>query len=274
VIETIVIHHDYRAWLKTNKKGDSYMLADTLRGKHCFIVLDPTTVPGLTDIFDYDINKLGLTHVSEIEQFGIYIQDQDGRTPTTTIPVSIHRRRAALTYEALEYIRTKDWTRDENGNYVIDMKDWDFSNNLMILPMRNFNMSDHSDAIEKLIESKKEKIQDRDREETPEAFVIELSDLINSKIDVNLAMTEVITLACMVRSAANGDFRIPKATTSRGLGVTRVTIPNRSLGGAMAFEYHAETLYNPNSFFYEGRPSHPMDVFLMPKETLEDQGSF
>lgn len=274
VIETILIHPDFRPWIKTNKKGDSYMLADQLKGRQTFMILTPASVPGLTDILDNDINKLGLTHVSEIEQIGIFMRDADGDTPINTIPVAIHRRRASLTYDALEYIRETGWTVDANNNYVVDMKNWDHSKELMILPLRNFNMSDHSDAIEKLIESKKENISNRDREDTPEAFVIELSDLINAKIDVNFAMTEIITLSCMVRSVANGDFRLPKASTTRGLGVTRVTIPNRSLGAAMAFEYHAETLYNPQSFFSEGRPSHTMDVFLMPRETLADQGSF
>jgi hypothetical protein len=70
-------------------------------------------------------------------------------------------------------------------------------------------------------------------------------------------------------SADDRDYRLPKPWTNKGLGVTSLTIPNRSLSAAMAFQDHKAVLSSPSNFSHRNRPSHPMDVLICPQEVVD-----
>jgi hypothetical protein len=225
----------------------------------------------LTDVMEVEsIEDLNISRVSELNEIGIKVQ-HNNIMDFVSIDVSQGRRLASMTYPLLQHIRQNGWTIDERGNYAIDMNDWDFSNTILTLPLKHFNMSDHSRDIAALLESSVDKLQERDKVISPDATLVELFDLVNDKLRVNLAVLDVVLYGNMIVSAESNDFALPKPWTDKGLGVMKVTMANRSLSATMAYEGHQEVLKSPNSFVNINRVDHIMDSILTPHEVLEKQ---
>ncbi|HEY9661210.1 MAG TPA: hypothetical protein V6C65_22380, partial [Allocoleopsis sp.] len=163
------------------------------------------------------------------------------------------------------------WTITPEGHYSIDMKDWDWSKVFMILPPKHFNSSDHVDNVAKMLESRVSEMRNRDKAVSPVAMLVELADYVNWKLDVNLALLEVILYSTMIVSAENNDYSLPKPWTQMGLGVQSKTMESRSLSVAMAYEDQTERLNSPSSYLDTNRVDHPFDGILMPYEVFGQQ---
>jgi hypothetical protein len=112
-------------------------------------------------------------------------------------------------------------------------------------------------------------MQDRDKNVRPDDALIELYDLVNSKLDVNLTVLDVVLYEAMIVSAEDGDYSLPKPWTDEGLGVMSLSMLSRSLSATMAFEDHREAITDPISFISTNRMDHPFDVALCPREVFE-----
>jgi hypothetical protein len=263
VVSGITLTEHERKFLKVAPDDNSYMLADGLKGEHVKLVISSKQSSNITDIMDIgDVNELNITRVSELNDVGIK-RVVAGKEELEVIIVSLNGRMASMTYPLLAYVRMHGWNVDEIGNYVIDMKDWDWSKEVLTLPLRHFNMSDHSRDIASMLESSVDKLQERDHIASPDAALVELFDLVNDKLEVNLAVLDVVLYASMIVSAEDGNFMLPKPWTDKGLGVMRMSMANRSLSAAMAYEGHREIIVNPDSFVNTNRPDHPMDFLLV-----------
>lgn len=273
VIDPIKIDAVYKDFLLPSRDNNSYLLnGEFLNDKSTKIIIRQSEALGLPDIRDVkDVTELNITRISEVKEIGIQYKYWKGNVEyldTVVVPVYMNKRLSSMSHELLDYIKDKGWTTDDKENYVIDMDDWTWSHPLTILPFRHFNMSDHSNELALIIESRVQNKKTR-LNASAESELMKLSDVTNSKLHVNIAVLEVILDASMVVSEEKSDYRIPKPWTEQQLGVLAVTIPCRSLSGAMAYQDHKTFLTNPSSFFNRNRPSHPMDVFVMPREVVE-----
>lgn len=276
VVSGIELAKEYWPFLRVTEDSYSYLLSPDLKGKPVRLVVRQEEASGLTDLTIVDdVNDLNITRVSSITEIAIKTAIT---IPTTgeivedaiTIPVSLDKRLASFTYEFLAYIKETGWHPDDKGNLGIDMRHWDVTKPMMTLPLKHFNMSDHSESIAKIIESRVDDLQDRSKIGAPVQTLYELYELVNSKLNVNIAVLETIIYAAMVVDATTNNYNLPKPWTGKALGVSSSTIPGRSLSAAMGYERHRDTIINPASFFNENRPSHPADVFLMPQEAIMD----
>lgn len=268
VVDGIELDSIHMHYLRVAADQQSYMLNERLKdsGKKIYIVLPPETAPGLTDIMEAkEIESLNIIRVSELTD--LHIRTFDGRLEedVTPIPVELNRRLASMTYPLLKHIREKGWNVDDKGNYVIDMDGWDYSQTILTLPMRHFNMSDHSKDIANMLESSIDQLRERDTNVTPSAFLVELFELVNSKLDVNLAVLEVVMLGVMIVSAEEDNYSLPKPWTSQAFGVMKRTMSSRCLSSAMAFEGHKDILTDPASFNMRNRFPHLLSAVLMPQ---------
>lgn len=270
VIELIEIAEEYRGFIKASSSGTEYMFCPELENLQAKFVVSSYAAKGMTDVRETEnVRRLGITHVSDIESISIMTIDSFGEIVYTPIDLNIARRNASMTYDMLDHIKQVGWDFDEKGNYIVPLQGWDFSKSAFTLPMRDHNMSDYAKLITSIIESSKEKHKKRQKNQTtPEQVFFELYDTLNSRLSVNAALVDVIILAAMVRSIENKDYALPKGDDGGEIGVTALTIPNRSSGAAMAFEKHREVLMNTDSFNPEGRCDHLMDVFICPQETV------
>lgn len=266
--DSIHLTPEEKKYFKTATDGVSYILSDQLKSKNVRVIISSQEAQGMTDItFVNDVHKLAMTRISEISDIGFITEHRDIEK-TDYFTVSRGKRFASLTYAALEYIRNHGWSVDDKRNFIIDLSDWNFQEKFLSLPARHFNMSDVTQSIAQMLESNMREIKNSDEMKDPEAILTELFDLVTKHLDINIAVLEVTLLGAMVVSNQNRDFRIPKAYTTREMGASKQTIPNRSMGAAMAYEYHVDTIFDPASFFKENRPDHQFDVMLCPNEVL------
>jgi len=276
VITGIVLPIEFKEFLMVSDDQSSYVLPETLKSRSPKLIVQQAEASGLTDIsLRDDVLDLNITRVSAITVVGIRTTvgfDVNGLEviEVVPIPVSLNKRLASFTYSLLEHIKLYGWEVDDKGNVIINMDNWDYKKPIMTLPLKHFNMSDHSEDIAKIIESRVDDLSKRAEDGSPEATLIELYDLVNSKLNVNLAVLEIIIYGAMAVDAVNNNFDLPKPWTTKCLGVSGSTITGRSLSAAMGYERHRETIINPASFFSEHRPSHVMDCYLMPAEAIAD----
>jgi hypothetical protein len=276
VVSGITLNIQYRGHLDITADMMSLLLSPKIMTRTPYLIIKQVDFKGLTDldIVD-DLNDLNETRVSAMSSIGIrtVVGTDIGGFPIhdiIVIPISIGKRLASFTTQALRHIKQTGHELDDKGNVLIDMEGWDYNKPMLTLPMKHYNMGDHSDEIAKIIESKVDNMVKRGEEQSIKDTLIELYDLVNSKLDVNLATLEIITYAACTVDSKNGNFNLPKPWTKKGLGISSSTIPGRSLGPAMAHEGHRDTIYSAKSFFNENRPSSIMDCFLMPAEAVAD----
>jgi hypothetical protein len=262
VVDGIILSESEQQYLKVAIDDNSYMLADHLKGQHIQIVICAEQATNITDIMEVaNVETLNITRVSELAEIGFRVI-ADGVTHTETIDVSLNGRLASMTYPLLKYIRAHGWGIDACGNYTISMDDWDWKSTILTLPLKHFNMSDHSADIAKMLESSVDKLQERDNNVSADTALMELFDLVNDKLTVNLAVLDVVLYSTMIVSAEEGNYGLPKPWGDSGLGIMRASMANRSLSAAMAYEGHREVIVDPNSYIRTNRTEHIFDRLL------------
>lgn len=262
-------------FLKLSVDGNRYLFSENLktnsRGADTFLMFDSEAAPNLGDIYSVDkVQVLIESRTSELTD--IYIRVGSERSEEITIQDG--KRLPYLTYEFLHHIKQVGYSVDEEtGYYSVSLKGWNWKLPFASLPMRDFNMSDHSRDIAKVLESTVKDVVERDRLIDPASTLVELTTLMNRKARVNLAVVEVTLRGAMIRSAERYDYAMPKPWTESGLGVMRNTIQYRSLAAFMAYEHHAEGIYSAESFVLKNRPDHLFDMLLMPRAVVNYQNS-
>jgi hypothetical protein len=270
VIESIFLVSELLPYLNVSSDGNSYLISPNLRNKNVKIILAQDEVFGLSDIsIVKDVSALSITRVSAISNIAMSIE-HDGVVSQITIPIGFKKRLGSLTYDMLQHIKTNGYEIDNLGNISISLKNWDPKAELITLPMKHFNMGDHSQAIAGMIESRVGAKKDKGDKAAPAAILADLFELVNDKLSVMLPVLEVILYGAMVVDAENNNFDLPKGGMPRELGVISRSLAGRTLSGAMSYQFHRTTTINPFSFTNKHRPSSVMDVFMAPKETIMD----
>lgn len=270
-VDPIALSDQMRTFFRVSPDGNSYLLNPKLANLKPKLVISAAAATNITDIFEVsDIGSLNISRISELEMIQIELTS-NGFAEVSDFPVAVSGRLASMTYPLLRHIRNNGWTLDAGGNYVVDMDGWDYNETILALPLRHFSMSEHSSEIASLLESSVKDMQERDKEVSPDAFLVEFADLVNDKLSVPLSVIEVVVYAAMVVSAEHNDYRLPKAGTQAGLGVIKKTMAMRSLAPAMAYEGHYKLFLSALSYTHIDRTSHIFDAILMPREVLQPE---
>jgi hypothetical protein len=266
----IQLDNESKHFLAVTPDRTTYLLNDRLRNQPLRMIIPHQHAANFTDILDVsDVTQLtSVSRISELPDIGLLIGHGADLEPVT-LHVAVDRRMASMTYPLLDHIKRKGWTINERGHYVIDMEGWDFSKPILTLPVKRYNMSDHSAEIADILEASIKDVEDRDKAETVDPTMVKLFDHVNQRLNVNLAVLEIVLYGGMVVSAAKGDYAFPKVGTDRGLGVMDLTIENRSLSAKMAYEHQLATILSARNYITPNRMDHPFDGILMPYETLQ-----
>lgn len=257
----------YKHWLAASPDGKGYFLSKEMHGKKIELVVHPDEVSNLSSInTTTEIESLVIDQISEITTATIRLDGEN-----TALEFMTDKRKASFTHEALRFIKTTGWNHDANGNYVFDLTAWPNTVSLMELPQRHFNTADHAEEITKLIQGSSDDKTNRKQDGSVFTYFYELYELVNNRLDVPAVILEHIIYGASIRSAENDDFRLPRAGTSRQMGLTSTTVPWRSMGAGIGFERHIKAIFSPYIFDGEKRSSHLFDAMVMPKEAVEDR---
>lgn len=267
-IEAIILSSMDQDFLRAGADDSSFLLSPKIRDEDVYLIIPSDYAPNITDIYvAQDVEDLHLARVSELPNITVRVERQGDNPPRErSVEVNLNRRLASMTYPLLNHIRANGWTVDKKGNYVISMNGWNWTAPILELPLRHFNMSDHSREIARLLESNSKERQKRDKEVNPDHLIIELFDLVNSKLSVNLAVLEVTLYGEMIVSMDDNDYSLPKPWTRRAMGTLEDKMGMGSLSVEMAYEGHRAAFMSPINYTHHNRPDHLMDRLIMPAE--------
>lgn len=146
-VEPIIIAQEDLAYIRASKDNGAYYLAPEMKGKTIKLRIPVGEAPGLNDLADCeDIHDMTLSMVTELDVVTMLVMEEDF-IKEVTIPVSVGRRKASLSYYMLECAKNAGWEIKEiNGKsvYEFEIEKCDVKRPFLVLPFRHFNMSDHS----------------------------------------------------------------------------------------------------------------------------------
>jgi hypothetical protein len=269
--EPIMLGDGARKYFKVGKNTSTYILnQEMFKAGNVKLVVSQEEAFGLTDIDVVErIEDINPTRVSEIEYVGFQHTVNGVVLPVTQVYISQNKRAAMFTLDFLKYLKIHKWEIDTRGNFVFDLQFWDMTKPIFILPEMVYSFSHHSHQVAEIIESRMKNISDRLKASSPAATLVELFDLVNSKLNVNIALLEIIIYATMVADGANNNFNLARNSPNASLGVAGQMIRNRSLGPGYAYENQAAMITDPRSFYIDHRPDSLFDVFICPEEVVQ-----
>lgn len=218
---------------------------------------------------DIDVYKLNPARVSSIKSI-ILVSTNKKTGEVKTYPVIIKdiNKFGNFSYSFIKYIIATGVSVNDNGEYVINLNNFDYKEPFIVMPEVEYNFA----ALVSSIRSKFRGIQvtkSNESYETPESFVQIIFDLVNSKLDVNLALLEVMVYAHTVSSVNNNDYSLGRNSPDRQLVKSNTLIPRRSLGAAYGWERVLDNvILNPRCYYGYNNVDHPMDIIIKPSKSL------
>ena len=250
-----------------------YIFKKEYESQQPLIVVSPKEVIGLSDIgSDIDLDEVNPEHISYISSVDIITRHR-GITTNNSVELQQGNRKGVITLEFLKFLKAKyidfnKWEHDERNNFVFNLEGWDYSKPMFRLPSMEYSFSEHSQEIARTVESNMKDIGDREKPDSPAVTLQQLFNLVNAKLWVNLAALEVIVYATMIPSKHN--YSLARNAKHPIMGVAKRIIAGRSIGAAFAYERHTELLTNPKTFIPHNRPNSIFDVFVSPREVVEE----
>lgn len=263
-IDAIYLSEYDRGFVTTGAKENGLYFAKGMHKRKLKIVIAEADTQGL----DYvkvvaTSDQLVPYRLSEIGYIQIMLSDKP--EDAHTVCVSCDTRKSYLSRNMLRYVKDKDWTINEQGNYVIDMSDWDMREHFLELPLKHFSTVDYMQSIEGFIKGGITRDGDSIMNyEDPAAALMAFHDLVSVKLDCHVSHLQVIILSTMVQSSEDRDFRLPLPREQGKSAFYNQQMAMRSLSATMAYQNQAMILYSPTSYLCHKRPPHPLDPMLVP----------
>ena len=241
--------------------------------KH-YIVITQEEAFGLKDIGSVDdIPKLDITRVSRIESMIIIAENDVGKKYYTAV-IKDGGKYGSFTHKFLEYIVKTGYKLDEKDRYVIDVSGWKYVSPIMLMPQLEFSFLELSKTVKKLFKYikvyKNKATGGYSSKETPESLLQKFFDLINRKLDINIALMEVMIYAFTIKSMAANNYELARNSEKQEIADISHIMPNRSMGGNYAWEDIAQSIVSASSFRRTHRMNHPLDVLLKPNEVIKE----
>lgn len=262
--------------------GEKEFIFDNKKDFDLYIKVPNGSARGLADITPQtDVKRFAPSAVSVLwELFLVKVNKVTGEV--IEIPVDIKKtgRCGSFTTHFLEHIQKVGYTIDAEEYLTIPINDWEYNHPIMILPDVEFNHLNFLNAVARLFGSstmgmgagrqKKEVEDDSETISTQEGFLHRLYAEVNNRLDINIAMFEVIVAAFSVANFEANDFGVGHGAPTASTRNIKTILHNTSAGGAYAYENHMDFMLNPGTFDLTNNVNHIMDVFLSPGEVIEE----
>lgn len=218
------------------------------------------------------IERLNIHRFTSFREVQIKVTNLREETTCVFVPVSQGARLASLSRVMLYYIQEHGYTVDEHGNFCIDLSEWDFAQPSFSLPRRHASTLDFMAAVEAFIRSPAKKSERNGFSgkmltgyDDPVAALLDFSDLVNSKLRVNVAHLEVILLSLMRPADDLDDYGLPPFDRPSKFEEHRTLMQYRSSGVQLAYERQPDMIEDPDSYLITKRPAGLLDPFVFPE---------
>ena len=239
------------------------MKAPPPTGSNWRLVVNGRYLNNLMDItVAKDVTELSIPNMSAIYDCEIWYTSEDGFEQVSRLTMANGNRLASFTYEFLQYLVEAKWTPGGGDRYIFDLANWNYDNNMFVLPVKHANMLEFIADLESFIRSSGDKndVVSRDRlinYNSLDDGSLAFADLVASKLRVNFAHLEVVIASTTARN--QNDSRFPRMASEGIVLPYEELIATRSLGGTLSYE-HLERIHGvAGTYTREHRLAHPMD---------------
>ena len=229
-----------------------------------------TELAGITK--DTVIERLNIHRFTAFREVQIRTTNLRDETYDAWIPVCQGARLGSLSRLMLYYIQEHGYTINENGDFCIDLSDWDFGAPAFSLPRRHASTLDFMAAVEAFIRSPAKKSERNGFSgkmltsyTDPVAALLDFSDLVNSQLRVSISHLEVILLSLMRPADDPDDYCLPAFGRPTKFEEHRTLMQYRSGGQQLAYERQPDMIEDPDSYLITKRPAGLLDPFVFPE---------
>lgn len=244
-------------------ESDKLFLNSSIDKSQLTILISPSELPKLRDVIGLPHTNISTTKLGELSTIAI-VYNKGKRPVTTVLVVDYQDRQAIITYEFLCYIKRIKLETDSKGNYMINMAQWNISNPIFTIPLKEDSPIKFANKIASVVETDYEKIT------SPSLKYDMLYSLVNSKLKINTVVLELLIYASTAYDRDKGDFSLgrnsPNAKTAKQMQV----FGGRSMSQLYVFEGQIRAVFEDNghSFSNTYRSSYPFDIAFDPNGAL------
>jgi len=261
------------------RKEKLYPRSNTVnkRNTQVFLKINQNEAWGLKSAMQMkNIRNLIINKISRIESVDlIFVDSKTGEVrEEVTLPLKSKNRYAYLTIPFIGYVMEKGYDTPDEKTYLIDITNYSNKQNIFMYEEKEFDFSALNKEFKKLIKSKKFiKVDGVYRSEyAPHVLVEKLFKLINTKLNINLALIETIVYALTIQDPNELDYDLGRNSPIKNIGGFKEVIDGRSIGGSYDWDNLQNKIMNPLLYKRSHKPSTPMDVFFKPNEVIMYEG--
>lgn len=263
-VEPFVFRGEDLDYLENMKDSSKFLLSQRLKGINgkLEIIFREKEASKIQEIFFLDdIDTLSPMRLTSLTSVRFIITPADTIVRHYEIGTSTESRRAYFTAEFLTYMRSRKNKVDSDGNYIVDLSDWNFKNPIMDMPMVQYSTPAHMQEIKRVLTSSGEGTLSACK--TPAEAINKLWHLVRSRLDVNIAHIELLVVAAMAEDPKNNDYRIPRDKTKGKLVPYNDIMASRDSALAMAYENHYSSFFSKiDTYIIKHRMVHPFNKLL------------
>jgi len=258
-----------RKYISNGELPNTLYCSEKIDNSELKLIISAVDAKHISDIFHAEVKTLSVTRVSSVRYLG-FERTSKGVVTNDVVPVCVGTNLSSLSCELLEYMKVKGYELSPTGDYVVDLADWDNRDPLIIMPMKHMSMLEFMNNVGVMIESStKDKAAKKARKlktlvdyTSVSAALMDLHEVVSSKISVNIAHLEIIIKSAMIRSAIDKDHRLPLPGQPVVFGSFKDNLERRSLGAQFAYQEQSRTLMKAESYTIVNRPSNLLDTIL------------
>ena len=258
-----------RFFMVKNKDGYAFKPGIINKDVKMNMIINQSDAFGIKQLMSgTDMTKLDPSRISRIESMVISVEKND-KIEYFPIIIKDGNKYGSFTYKFLEYIVKTGYNIDNQNRYVISLDKWKSAVPILKLPQIEFSYIVLANKIKSMLKSMKV-VKGIHSLETQESLLQNLFDTINSKLDVNIALLEIIVYAFTISSIVERDYTLGRFSDDKQLAGIMDCVSNRSLGSGYAYQRVPKQILDPHSFSSRKRSNHLLDTIVKPNETLID----
>lgn len=253
-----------------------------LKNLHLKIPVEAAT--RLSEIMDNEVDKLSIRRISNVGEFYVTFEGTVGEEKVVEIPSAIGSQKASLSHAFLEYIKKRKFTLSAEGDYLINLSEWDYANPILVLPLKQMSMMDFFKLVSQVLkssssdDSSKKRNAERGRDKDirlltsfkgdPWSAVLHLHEVVQQKFQINIVHLEILVQAVRSRNhrrsgAETLDWSIPTGSEDGHLVTVNNVFNYRSLAAKLSYQSISSVFDDPAMALVENRLSSPQDAALM-----------
>ncbi len=267
VTAAIILSGTASDWFNVKNKNNYAFKPNLIKGikgkVNLIITQDQADIRGLDN--KVDVYKLNPQRVSRIESFLIQVITDKGEETVYPILVRDGQKYGSFTYEFLDYISKVGHPLDNFDRYVIDLSGWTTATNILTLPQIEYNFL----ALSNAVKSRFKYMSTKNGANTPESVLSQVFDIVNSKLNINIALLEVMVYAFTAMDVKNKNYDLGRNTEKQDMVDIYSILGKKSIGGLYAHERVIGPMLSFRVANGRNNYSHPLDVFIKPAEVVK-----